>query len=207
MVRQRTRTILAAKSNFLLPVMALLACGTAMAQLPTYNVGRTPTEAEMHPSDTVVGSDGKELPPGSGTAQEGAPIYTAKCAVCHGKNGEGIYPWPRLVGGIGTLNTPTPVQTVGSYTPYATTIWDYIQRAMPPFPLEKNLTPDNIYALTAFLLYRNGLIKETDVMNKNSLVEVQMPNRHGFYPDPPQSTPDKDRSWLPYWNQAKPVAK
>ena len=95
MVRQRTRTILATKSNFLLPVMALLACGTAMAQLPTYNVGRTPTEAEMHPSDSVVGSDGKELPAGGGTAQEGAPIYAAKCAVCHGKNGEGIYPWPR----------------------------------------------------------------------------------------------------------------
>ena len=190
--------------------MALLACGTAMAQLPTYNVGRTPTEAEMHPSDSVVGSDGKELPPGGGTPQEGAPLYAAKCAVCHGKNGEGIYPWPRLVGGIGTLNTPTPVQTVGSYTPYATTIWDYIQRAMPPFPLEKNLSPDNIYALTAFLLYKNGLIKETDAMNKNSLVEVQMPNRHGFYPDPPQSTPDKDRSWQPYWNQApaaKPAAK
>ena len=181
-----------------------------MAQLPTYNVGRTPTEAEMHPSDSVVGSDGKELPPGGGTPQEGAPLYAAKCAVCHGKNGEGIYPWPRLVGGIGTLNTPTPVQTVGSYTPYATTIWDYIQRAMPPFPLEKNLSPDNIYALTAFLLYKNGLIKETDAMNKNSLVEVQMPNRHGFYPDPPQSTPDKDRSWQPYWNQApaaKPAAK
>ena len=81
---------------------------------------------------------------------------------------------------------------------------------MPPFPLEKNLTPDNVYALTAYLLYKNGIIKEADVMDKNSLVEVQMPNRHGFYPDPPQSTPDKDRGWLPYWNQApgaKPAAK
>ncbi|MBZ5698507.1 MAG: cytochrome c [Acidobacteriia bacterium] len=207
MARQRTRTILAAKSNFLLPVMVLLACGTAMAQLPIYNVGRAPTEAELHPSDGVVGSDGKELPPGRGTAKEGETIYAAKCAACHGKNGEGIYPWPRLVGGIGTLNTPIPVQTVGSYSPYATTIWDYIQRAMPPFPLEKNLTPDNIYALTALLLYWNGIIKEIDVMDKNSLPEVQMPNRHGFYPDPPQSTPNKDGTWQPYWNQAKPAAK
>ena len=86
-----------------------------MAQLPIYNVGRAPTEAELHPSDGVVGSDGKELPPGRGTAKEGETIYAAKCAACHGKNGEGIYPWPRLVGGIGTLNTPIPVQTVGSY--------------------------------------------------------------------------------------------
>jgi mono/diheme cytochrome c family protein len=187
--------------------MVLLACGTATAQLPIYNVGRAPTEAELHPADSVVGSDGKELPPGRGTAQEGAPLFVARCAVCHGKEGEGIYPWPRLVGGIGTLNTPSPVITVGSYTPYATTIWDYIQRAMPPFPLEKNLTPDNIYALTAFILFKNGLIKETDVMDKSSLLQVQMPNRHGFYPDPPQSTPDKNRSWMPYWNQAKPAAK
>lgn len=207
MVRQRTRTIPGTRFNFLLPVMVLLACGAARAQLPTYNVGRPATEAELHPSDGVVGSDGKELPPGGGSAKEGAPLFAAKCAICHGRNGEGIYPWPRLVGGIGSLNTPNPVLTVGSYTPYPTTIWDYIQRAMPPFPMEKNLTPDNIYALTAFLVFKNGIIKETDAMNKNSLVEVQMPNRHGFYPDPPQATPDKDRSWMPYWNQAKPAAK
>ena len=195
------------KSNFLLPVMALLACGTAMAQSPTYKVGRPPTEAELRAWDHAVGSDGKELPPGSGTAQEGAKIYAVKCSVCHGKEGEGVPPYSRLVGGMGTLNTPTPKLTVGSYLPFATTIWDFINRAMPPWPLEKNLTPDDIYALTAFLLYKNGIIKETDVMNKNSLLEVQMPNRNGFYPVPPQSTPNKDRSWLPYWDQAKPAEK
>jgi mono/diheme cytochrome c family protein len=199
-----------AKSNFLLPVMALLACGTAMAQSPTYKLGRTPTEAEMHPSDAVVGSDGKELPAGSGTAVEGASVFAAKCAVCHGKNGEGIYPYRTLIGGVGSLNTPKILKTVGSNMPYATTIWDYINRSMPPFPLERNFTKNEVYALTAFLLYKNGIIKETDVMDKNSLVEVQMPNRHGFYPDPPQAVPDKDRGWLPYWNQApgwKPAAK
>ena len=202
--------IFLAKSNLLLPVMALLACGVAMAQSPTYKLGRPATEAEMHPSDAVVGSDGKELPPGKGTAEEGAAIYAARCAVCHGKNAEGQYPYARLVGGVGTLNTPNPVFTVGSKMPYATTIWDFINRSMPPYPMEKNLTPDNVYALVAFVLARNGIIKETDVMDKNSLLEVQMPNRHGFYPDPPQSEPDKDRGWLPYWNQApgwKPAAK
>jgi cytochrome c len=90
---------------------------------------------------------------------------------------------------------------------YATTIWDFINRAMPPWPMPRNLSPDNVYALTAFLLYKNGIIKETDAMNKNSLVEVQMPNRHGFYPDPPQSMPDKDGFWTPQWGKAKPAAK
>jgi cytochrome c len=191
--------------------MTLLACGAAMAQSPTYKVGRTPTEAELHPSDAVVGPQGKELPPGRGSAQEGAPIYAAQCAVCHGKNGEGIFPYSRLVGGVGTLNTPAPILTVGSKMPYATTLWDYINRAMPAWPLEKNLTPDDVYALTAFLLSANGIIKETDVMNKNTLVEVKMPNRHGFYPDPPQDKPDdKDGTWLPLWEHApgwKPAAK
>jgi hypothetical protein len=196
---------------FLLPVTALLACGTAMAQSPTYKLGRTPTAAELHAGNNIVGSDGRELPPGKGTAKEGAEVFAAKCAMCHGANGEGRFPYARLVGGIGSLNTPTPIKTVGSNMPYATTIYDFINRAMPPWPFEMNssfsgkraLTPDNVYALTAFLLYKNGIIKETDVMDKNSLVEVQMPNRHGFYPDPPQSAPDKVHSWEPYWDQVK----
>jgi hypothetical protein len=214
------------KSNFLLPVMALLACGAALAQSPTYKVGRPATEAEMRVQSEIVGSDGKELPPGSGTAKEGAPLYAAKCAVCHGQKGEGgMYPYPRLVGGRGTLTTPTPIISVESYMPFATTLWDFINRSMPPWPLEQNpaasgkraLTPDNVYALSALVLYWGGIIKETDVMDKNSLPKVQMPNRHGFYPDPPQTTPDqdcqncrKDRGWLPYWDQApaaKPAAK
>src|SRR5271169_4558506 len=195
------------KSNFLLPVMALLACSTVMAQIPTYNVGRPPTEAELRAVDILVGSKGKELPPGNGSAKEGAPIFAAKCSFCHGQNGEGVYPYPRLVGGVGSLNTPTPVFTIASRMAYATTIWDFINRAMPPWPMPRNLSSDNVYALTAFLLYKNGIIKETDAMNKNSLVEVEMPNRHGFYPDPPPSKPDKDGFWTPQWGQAKPEAK
>jgi mono/diheme cytochrome c family protein len=192
--------------DFLLPVMVLWACSAAMAQSPTYKVGRTPTEAELREWDQVVGSDGKELPPGSGTAKEGAKIYAGKCAVCHGKNGEGVPPFKALVGGTGTLDTPTPKITVGSYTPFATTIWDFVNRAMPRYA-ERTLSPDEVYALTAFILYKNDIIKETDVLDKKSLMEVQMPNRNGFYPVPPQSAPDKDRSWFPYWNQAKPAAK
>jgi hypothetical protein len=203
------------KANFLLPVVALLACSTAMAQLPTYKMGRAPTEEELRRGNEIVGSDGKELPPGSGTAKEGEAIFAAKCAVCHGAKGEGKFPYARLVGGVGSLNTPKPIKTVGSNMPYATTIWDFINRAMPPWPFEKNsafsgkraLTPNEVYSLTALLLYWNGIIKETDVMDKNSLLEVQMPNRHGFYPDPPQAVPDKVHSWEPYWDQVKHPAK
>jgi cytochrome c len=194
------------KFNFLFPLVALLACGSAMAQSPTYKVGRPPTEAEVRAMDHTVGSDGKELPAGSGTALEGAKIYAAKCSMCHGKNGEGIYPYNRLVGGVDSLSTSDPIITPGSYWPHATTIWDFINRAMPE-GAAGTLKPEEIYALTAFILFRNGIIKETDVMDKKSLVEVQMPNLHGFFPDPPQSAPDKERGWLPYWNQVKPAAK
>lgn len=199
----RCTTLSISKSSFLLPAIALLACGAAMAQSPTYKVGRPPTEAELHAWDNIVGSDGKELPPGSGTAQEGAKLYAAKCARCHGKNGEGPYPNPRLIGGVGTLNTPTPIRSTGSYTPFATTIWDFINRAMSR-DAQGTLSPSEVYSLTAFILFRNGIIKETDVLDKKSLVEVQMPNRNGFYPASPQSTP-KDGNWNPYWNQAKPA--
>ena len=202
----RCTTLSISRSSFLLPAMVVLACGAAMAQSPTYKMGRTPTEAELRAWDHAVGPDGKELPAGSGSAVEGAKIFAAKCFFCHGKNAEGIFPFPRLAGGVGTLNTPTPIRSSGSYLPFATTIWDFINRAMPR-DAEGTLTSDEVYAVTAFILFKNGTIKETDVLDKKSLVEVQMPNRNGFFPDPPQSTPDKDRSWLPYWNQAKPAAK
>ena len=202
----RYTALLISRSNFLLPVMALFACGAVLAQSPTYKVGRPPTEAEERAWDHTVGSDGKELPAGSGSAVEGAKVYAAKCAMCHGKSGEGIFPYNRLVGGVGTLNTANPIVTVGSYFPYATTIWDFVNRAMP-VGAQGTLSPEEVYAVTAFILFRNGIIKETDVLDKKSLVEVQMPNRNGFFPEPPQSSADKDRSWLPYWNQAKPAAK
>ncbi len=205
-----TRTILS-KSNFLRMAIALLVCGTAMAQSPTYKVGRPPTQAELHTWDNLVGPQGKELPIGSGSAKEGAPIYAAKCSFCHGQNGEGVGIYPRLVGGVGSLNTPKPIFTVGSRMPRATTIWDFINRSMPVWPLPRDLTPNDVYALTAFILYKNGIIGENDAMNKNTLVEVQMPNRHGFYPDPPQAKPDDaDGTWLPLWEHGpdwKPAAK
>ena len=190
--------------SFLVPVMVLAASGAAMAQSPTYKVGRPPTEAELRAWDNVVGTDGKELPSGSGTAKDGAKVYAAKCSFCHGANAtEG--PAPRLVGGVDSINTPTPMLTMGSYWPFATTVWDFINRSMPQ-GAEGSLTPDQVYAVTAFLLYKNAIVKETDVLDPKTLLKVQMPNRSGFYPAKPEATA-KNGNWKPNWNQAKTASR
>jgi S-disulfanyl-L-cysteine oxidoreductase SoxD len=169
-------------SNLLIPVIGLATCVAALAQTPTYShVGRTPTKEEIQAWNISIGPDGKELPPGSGTAEKGAQIYTQKCGACHGPSAEGSPLAPRLVGGKDTLKSPRPVLTIGSYWPFATTIWDYINRSMPRNQ-GGTLTADEVYALTAFLLYRNDIIKEGDVMDAKSLPTVQMPNRNGFVP-------------------------
>jgi len=161
---------------------ALTAAAAAWAQAPNYkNVGRAPTPDEIQAWDRAVGPAGKELPAGSGTAKEGAEIFADKCAVCHGPGGEGSEMAPRLVGGKGTLKTPQPVLTVGSYWAFATTIFDFINKAMPRGQ-EGSLKPDQVYALTAFLLYKNEIIKETDIIDAKTLPAIQMPNRDGFIP-------------------------
>lgn len=161
--------------------MTAVFCSVAGAQAPDYGVGRNPTADEIRAYDISVGPEGKELPPGRGTAKEGAPIFAQKCAACHGPTGtEG--PNDRLVGGQGTLSSDHPVKTVGSYWPYATTVWDYINRAMP-LSNPGSLTPNEVYSLTAFILFRNGIIKETEVLDRESLPKVRMPNRDGFIPD------------------------
>ena len=163
--------------------LALLTAGAAAwAQAPNYkNVGRAPTPDEIRAWDTAVGPAGKELPTGSGMAKEGAEIFADKCAVCHGPEGEGSQMAPRLVGGKGTLTTPQPVLTVGSYWAFATTVFDFINKAMPRGQ-EGSLKPNEVYALTAFLLYENEIIKETDTIDAKTLPTVKMPNRDGFIP-------------------------
>lgn len=170
--------------NIGVSVIILAASLAALAQTTTYNVGRTPTDDEIRAWDIAVGPSGKELPAGRGTVKEGAKLYADKCARCHGatgvENGHGVTNQP-LIGGKGTLTSLNPVKTVGSHWPFATTIWDYIRRAMP-FGEEGSLSNDEVYALTAFLLYRNGIIKETDVIDAKTLPKVRMPNRNGFIP-------------------------
>lgn len=188
------------RASLLVSAFALVSSVAVLPQSPTYKVGRPPTEAELRAWDNVVGTDGKELPPGSGSAVEGAKVYATKCVFCHGATlTEG--PAPRLVGGIDSLSTRAPMLTVGSFWPYATTVFDYINRSMPQ-GAEGSLAPNQIYAVTAFVLYKNGIVKETDVLDAKSLPKVQMPNRDGFYPAKPEATA-KNGNWKPNQNQAK----
>ena len=166
--------------NCFAPVVALAVYGAVLAQTPDYkNVGRAPTEQEVQAMDIAIGTDGKELPPGSGRAKEGAKIFKAKCEVCHGANLEGSQMAPALVGGKGTLTSLHPKLTVGSYWPFSTTIFDYIRRAMPRYQ-EGSLSADEVYSLVAFVLYRNEIVKEEDVIDAKTLPKIQMPNRNGF---------------------------
>ena len=166
-------------------VFAIIGFGAgaiSFAQAPSYsNVGRAPSREEVQAWNDSIGPQGKELPPGSGTAKQGAEIFASKCAACHGPAGEGSQMGPRLVGGRGALNSPTPSRTLANYWPFATTVWDYINRAMPP-KQEGALSPSDVYALTAFILYRNEIIPEGQVIDAASLPKVKMPNRDGFIP-------------------------
>jgi mono/diheme cytochrome c family protein len=170
-------------------LVAALAAPASRAQLPTYRLGRAPTAEEIKAWDVTIPPDGKGLPPGSGTATQGEAIYAARCASCHGERGQSPKYDPAatrrtiLVGGRDTLDTDKPVLTIGSYWPYATTLWSYINRAQP-FDEPGSLTHDQVYAVTAYLLYLNGIIGQSDVLDARTLLAVKMPNRDGFVPDP-----------------------
>ena len=159
------------------------ACATQMvdtAPVPTKgpNLGRVPGADEIAARDISIPPSGAGLPPGSGTAKQGAAVYAAKCQACHGEKGAGK-PADMLVGGIGTLATDKPVRTVGSFWPYATTLFDYTRRAMP-ITKTMSLTDEETYAVTAYILRLNGIIAEDAVMNAQTLPQVKMPNRDGF---------------------------
>jgi len=152
------------------------------AQSPTFGVGRAPTPEELKAIDIDVTPDGKGLVAGRGTAAAGKDVYTRRCETCHGPTGkEG--PQDVLAGGQGSLATPRPQKTVGSYWPYATTLWDYIRRAMP-FDHPSTMSIDDVYATTAYVLYLNGIVGERDVLNETTLPQINMPNRNGFTSDP-----------------------
>ena len=156
------------------------------SQSPAYGVGRAPAAAEIQAWDLAVGPDGKELPSGRGSAAIGRAVYARKCASCHGAKGDdGLH--DVLAGGRGTLNSDKPLKTIGSYWPYATTVWDYTYRTMP-FDKPGSMTPDEVYATTAYLLYLNGILGENDMLDARTLPQVKMPNRHGFIADPRPDT-------------------
>jgi mono/diheme cytochrome c family protein len=169
-----------------LSLLMLIGCAGVTPQTSASKpqaLGTPVGAAEIARWDISIPPSGAGLPGGSGTARQGQQVYEQKCLACHGAKGAGK-PADPLAGGTGTLATKAPVRTVGSYWPYATTLFDYVRRAMPiTNPL--SLTNDEVYAVTAYVLALNGIIGEDAVMNAQSLPQVKMPNRDGFVSDWP----------------------
>jgi mono/diheme cytochrome c family protein len=161
-----------------------LVCAALLAQSPKYGVGRTPAPEEIRAMDISILPDGTGLPEGHGTAAEGREIYSRRCARCHGPMGEGGDEPKQspLVGGRGSLKAPKPLKTVGSYWPYAPSVWDYVNRAMP-LDRPGTLTHNQVYSLVAFIFSMNGITGENDVLDAKTLPKIRMPNRDGFVPD------------------------
>src|SRR5262245_16911144 len=157
-------------------------CVPFAAQTNSLGVGRPATAEEIREVSAAIAPYGDGLPEGSGTVAAGREVFAAECARCHGAKAQGDI-GPTLVGGQGTLATARPLKTVGSFWPYATTLWDYINRAMP-FDKPGILKPSEVYAVAAFILNLNGIIGDNDVMDAKSLPKVKMPNRDGFVSDP-----------------------
>lgn len=169
-----------------LPCLLLLAGTLQAADAPS--LGEPLAAAEADAIDFTVLPDGSGLPAGAGDVRRGGAVYAAHCLACHGDEGQGAGN-DRLVGGIGTLASDTPVKTVGSYWPYATTVFDYVRRAMP-YNAPGSLSNDEIYAVTAWLLYANGIVAEDFVAAADTLPGVEMPNRGNFDRAWPQATGD-----------------
>jgi cytochrome c len=160
-----------------------------------YELGRPATEDEIHAWNIDVSPNGDGLPVGRGTVGEGARVFAVKCASCHGPTGkEG--PREVLVGGQGTLASDRPLKTVGSFWPYATTLYDYIFRAMP-YTAPQSLTPDEMYSVVAWLLFQNGIVTGDAVLDATTLLAVRMPNRNGFVSDPRPDTERRERGHAP----------
>ena len=155
----------------------LVLSSAALAEGP--GLGRVCTPDEIASWDVSISPDGAGLPPGRGTPKKGETVFSEKCVACHGEKGAGK-PNDQLVGGRGSLTgEQAPVKTVGSFWPYATTLFDYVRRAMP-LNAPKSLSDDEVYAVSAYILQLNGIIGETDAMDAQTLPQVQMPNRDGF---------------------------
>ena len=170
---------------------ALLASTFALALVSPvlgYDFGRPATSDEIALWNIDVRPDGKGLPRGSGTVAQGEQVFAENCAACHGDKGVGGIK-DRLAGGQGTLNSNAPVKTVGSFWPYATTLFDYIHRAMP-YQAPGSLSDDDTYAVAAYILSLNGILPADGKLDRDSLPKIRMPNRDGFVPEP-EFDPDK----------------
>lgn len=186
------------KRATLASLILVVSAGAVLAQ--QVGIGREASSAEIKAWDIAVRPDGKGLPAGKGTAAKGENIFQTQCATCHGEFGEGKGRWPELAGGHGTLKADRPFKTIGSYWPYATTVFDYVKRAMP-FGNAQSLSDDDLYAVTAYLLSLNDIVKDPNFeLSEKTLPAVKMPNADGFYDD------DRDVSEKQFWAR-KPCMK
>jgi mono/diheme cytochrome c family protein len=164
-----------------------------------YNLGREATNEEVAAWNIDVRPDGQGLPEGSGTVADGETIFAEKCAVCHGDFGEGVDRWPVLAGGGDTLTSDRPVKSIGSYWPYLSTVFDYVNRAMP-FAEARSLESNEVYALTAYLLYVNDLVDDEEFeLSKSNFLDKRLPNEANFFAD--------DRLSSPVFDKAEPCMK
>ena len=169
-------------------MLKFLKVSAAFALLATpvfaegYGLGRVALPEEVAAWDKDVSPDGTGLPVGSGDVLTGEEVFADKCASCHGDFAEGVGNWPKLAGGADTLGDKDPLKTVGSYWPYLSTTWDYVNRSMP-FGDAQSLEPDEVYAIVAYILYSNDLVDDEFVLSNEKFAEFDLPNKHGFIID------------------------
>ncbi len=173
-----------------LPIIALVCTGFAASALAgNFNLGRTATPEEIAAWNKDVRPDGLGLPEGSGTVATGEEVFAERCAFCHGDFGEGVDRWPVLAGGRDSLTDERPVKTIGSFWPYLSTVFDYVNRAMP-FGESGSLTADEVYAITAYLLYVNDLVDDEEFeLSKANFQSIRLPNEDNFYFDDREMSP------------------
>jgi cytochrome c len=174
--------------------LAVIASSAVAADGGKVGLGRVALPQEVEAWAIDVRPDGKGLPAGKGSVKQGETLFLERCATCHGEFGEGAGRYPVLVGGRDTLKSENPDKTIGSYWPYASTLFDYIRRAMP-FGDAQSLTPDETYALTAFLLNQNDIVPDDFVLSKENFATIKMPNVNGFFDD------DREVSEKAFWKR------
>ncbi len=170
---------------------ALIALAGA-AQADTFGLGRSALPEEIAAWDRDVSPDGTGLPAGSGSVEIGEMLFSEHCASCHGDFAEGVGNWPKLAGGEGTLARKDPLKTVGSYWPYLSTTWDYVNRSMP-FGSAQTLSADDVYAITAYILFSNHIVEEDFTLTNENFLDVEMPNADGFIRD------DRETAEAHFW--------
>jgi S-disulfanyl-L-cysteine oxidoreductase SoxD len=175
--------------------MAKPATAAVSVETKAFGLGRSALPEEVKAWDIDVLPDGRGLPVGKGTAKDGEALYISNCAACHGEFGEGVGRWPVLSGGLGTLKNDRPEKTIGSFWPATSTLFDYINRAMP-YGNAQSLTPDEVYAISAYILHMNDVIKDPEKeLNQTNFAQVQLPNAGGFYDD------DREVAEKHFWNR------